>query len=83
MKNLFFNDQAYIAEQFCLQDEHTLQTSRFATNKIHSYKLSLRREAYCMSQKELSSLLKSTLLNYTHPAVILSFLEYYAEGTNN
>lgn len=83
MNNLFFDDKAYIAEQFCLEDDYTAQSARFASHKINSFKLSLNKEAYCMNKEQLGKILKGTLLNYTEPYIILSSLGFFAEEKNN
>lgn len=83
MKNLFFNDQAYIAEQLCLEDEYTAQAARFASDKINSFKLSLNKEAYCLNKADLTHILKGSLLNYTAPCIVLSSLGFFEEEKNN
>lgn len=83
MDNLFFDDKAYIAEQFCLEDDYTAQSARFASHKINSFKLSLSKEAYCMNKADLSQILKGTLLNYTQPCIVLSSLGFFEEEKNN
>lgn len=83
MNNLFFDDKAYIAEQFCLEDDYTAQSARFASHKIHSFKLSLNKEAYCVNKGDMTKILKGTLLNYTHPSIVLSSLGFFEEERNN
>ncbi len=83
MNNLFFDDKAYIAEQFCLEDDYTAQSARFASHKINSFKLSLSKESFCMNKEDLSKILKGTLLNYTQPCIVLSSLGFFEEERNN
>jgi len=66
-----YNDQAYIAEEFHLNDNHTCQRARLAFFKICSYKLSLVNAAFCISRQELTGNINGTLLNYTNPMAIL------------
>jgi hypothetical protein len=83
MKKLFFDDHAYIAEQFLIAEKFTAQSALFASYKINSFKLSLRNEAFCMNREDLQKLLKGTLLNYTHPSLILSYLEFFKTENRN
>lgn len=83
MKNLFFNDQAYIAEQFSLEEDYTAQTARIASHKINSFKLSLNKEAYCMNKADLTVILRGSLLNYTAPCIVLSSLGFFEEEKQN
>lgn len=83
MNYLFYNDQAHIAEEFLLHDNHTMQRARLANFKINSYKLSLIKASFCMSRNELSGNLKSTLLNYTAPALILADIGFFSSESDN
>jgi hypothetical protein len=58
-KPLFFDDQAHIAEQFTIVEDHTSQLALLAFHKINAYKLSLQNQAYCMSRTELQHLIQS------------------------
>ena len=77
MSNLYPNDQAHIAEEFQFIDEHITQTAQLAFLKINSYKLSLINAAFCMSRKELESIIKNSLFNYTVPETILADLGFF------
>ncbi len=78
-----FNDQAHIAEQFHLIDEHVVQSARLASFKISSYKLSLHNSSYCYNLEELKTIIKSTLLNYTDNTSILVGLGFFAGEIEN
>ena len=83
MNQLFYNDQAHIAEEFQMTEDHLLQTSLLAFFKINSYKISLQDESFFASRQELQDLLRSTLLNYTNSAVILSELGFFTTEVEN
>ena len=83
MRQPIYNDQAHIAEQFMLHDDHIIQSAKLAFFKISSYKLSLVNASFCMSREEFSSIIKSTLLNYTNPAIILADLGFFASEYDN
>lgn len=83
MNQPFYNDQAHIAEEFHLHDNHTAQRARLAFFKINSYKLSLIKSAFSMSREELTGNLKSTLLNYTEPAAVLADSGFFLSEVNN
>ncbi len=83
MNKPYHNDQAYIAGQFRFADEHTAQSARLASFKINSYKLSLVNAAFCISRKELTGIIKNSLLNYTEPGTILCDTGFFAEELDN
>ena len=83
MKQPIYNDQAHIAEQFMMLDDHTTQSARLAFFKISSYKLSLVNASFCMSREEFTNILKSSLLNYTSPAIILADLGFFSGESEN
>lgn len=83
MNKTYHNDQAHIAEEFHYMDDHIAQTSRFAFFKINSYKLSLVNTAFCISRKELTKIIKGTLLNYTPPVDILAELGFFSMEFDN
>lgn len=83
MKHPYYNDQAHIAEEFHLIDDHTTQVARLASYKINSYKLSLYHAAFCMNREELEIIIKSSLLNYTDPLAILNELSFFAKEGDN
>jgi hypothetical protein len=66
MHHPYHNDQAHIAEQFYLVDDHITETSRLAYYKINSYKRS--RWA---PKEELQQIINNTLLNYVSPDAVL------------
>lgn len=83
MNKPHYNDQAHIAEEFQYTDEHTAQTARLAFFKINSYKLSLIKASFCTSREELTSIIKTTLLNYTDPGSILSSVGFFEAELDN
>ncbi|HEX7846315.1 MAG TPA: hypothetical protein VF476_10995 [Chitinophagaceae bacterium] len=83
MNKPYHSDQAYIAGQFRFTDEHTNQSARLAFFKINSYKLSLVNAAFCISRKELTGIIKSSLLNYTQPVSILSTTGFFLDEMDN
>lgn len=83
MNQPLHNDQAYIAGQFRFADEHIVQSARLAFFKINSYKLSLVNAAFCMSRKELTGIIKTSLLNYTDPGSILYNTGFFAAEVEN
>jgi hypothetical protein len=83
MNKPYHNDQAYIAGEFHLHDEHVKQTARLASLKINSYKLSLVKTSFCKTREELSVIIKVTLLNYTTPAVLLAHLGFFDADLDN
>jgi hypothetical protein len=82
-KPLFFDDQAHIAEQFSIVEDHTNQLALLAFHKINAYKLSLQNQAYCMSRIELQHIIQSTLLNYVHPCTVLQMVSYFDDSSEN
>lgn len=82
-KPLFFDDQAHIAEQFTIVEDHTSQLAALAFHKVNAYKLSLQNQAYCMSRVELHDLLQSTLFNYVHPCTVLQMVSYFDDSSDN
>ena len=83
MNKPYHNDQAYIAGQFRFSDEHTVETARLAFFKINSYKLSLVSAAFCMTRKELTQIIKSSLLNYTDTGIILADTGFFLDEMDN
>ncbi len=83
MNQLFYNDQAHIAEEFQMTEDHLVQTSLLASFKIHSYKISLQDETFFASRNELQVLLNNTLMNLTNPAVILSEVGFFTNEIEN
>ncbi len=71
MNKPIYNDQAYIAEEFSLSDDHISLSAWIAFFKINSYKLSLIDSSLRMSREELTGFIKSNLLNYTEPPDLL------------
>ena len=83
MNHPFYNDQAYIAEAFYMTDDYTAQTARLAFFKINSYKLSLIKSSFANSREELKSSIKTSLLNYTNPGIILADLGFFQSEADN
>lgn len=83
MQKPLYNDQAHIAEEFHLIDEHIVQTARLASFKISSYKLSLSNAAYCANQDELRHIINVSLLHFEDNASILAGLGFFASEIEN
>jgi hypothetical protein len=83
MTHPFYNDQAYIAESFYMIDDFTAQTARLAFFKVNSYKLSLIKSSFAQTRSELKENIKSSLLNYTSPAIILADLGFFKSEYDN
>ena len=83
MKDLYYNDTAYIAQSFHLSEDYTTQTARLAFFKINSYKLSLVKSSFSKSRKELVNNLKDNLFNYTNPGIILADLGFFQSEYDN
>jgi len=77
MKQPICNDQGYIAESFCLEESYTQQSARLAYFKINSYKLSLIKSSFKKTKEELQENIKTNLLNYTQPEIILADLGFF------
>ncbi len=78
-----YNDQAYIAESFLLNEDFILQSSRLACFKINSYKLSLIKASFCKSREDLEENLKKGLLNFTTPVEVLNETAFFSEEIDN
>ena len=83
MNHPYYSDQAYIAESFSLEEDYISQTARLAFFKINSYKLSLIKSSFSQSRAELQENIKSSLLNYTSPEIILADLGFFGSETEN
>lgn len=83
MQAPFYNDQAHIAESFQLVEEFTAQTARLAYFKLNSYRLSLIKSSFVRTRDELMVNIKSSLLNYTNPGIILADLGFFQSQTDN
>ena len=83
MNQPFYNDQAHIAESFHLVDDFTAQTARLAIFKINSYKLSMIKSTFRETREELRSNLRSSLMNFTDPGIILADLGFFEEALDN
>lgn len=83
MQQPFYNDQAHIAESFQLVEEFTAQTARLAYFKLNSYRLSLIKSSFVRTRDELMVNIKSSLLNYTNPGIILADLGFFQSQTDN
>ena len=83
MNQPIYNDQAYIAESFHLDDDFILQTARLAFFKINSYKLSLIKSSFIKSREELKTNIKSSLLNYTCSGIILADIGFFSSEVDN
>jgi hypothetical protein len=83
MKFIFYNDQAHIAESFNLVEEFTAQTARLAYFKVNSYKLSMIKSSFVKTREELLDNIKSSLLNYTSPEIILADIGFFQSQVDN
>jgi hypothetical protein len=83
MKDLYYNDTAYIAQSFYLSDDYTAQNARLASFKVNSYKLSRVKSSFFISRDELLNNLKDSLLNYTSPDIILADLGFFQSEFEN
>ena len=83
MKPVFYNDQAYIAETFHINEDFTLQTARLAFFKVNSYRLALVKTAFYKSRKELRENINNSLLNYTTAGIILADMGFFQSETEN
>lgn len=83
MHQPFYNDQAHIAEEFHLVEDHILQTARLASFKISSYKLALYNAAYCANKDELKTIIYNSLLNFKEPITILAALDFFMAEIEN
>lgn len=83
MNQDYHNDQAHIAEESRLHDEHVVQLSRLAFFKINSYKLSLVNAAFCRSRNELFSIIKGSLLNYIDSTEVLADHGFFETAIEN
>ena len=83
MTQPFYNDQAYIAEGFLLDEDFTQQTARLAFFKINSYKLSLLKASLGQTRKELRQNLSKSLFNYIDPGILLAEQGFFASVYEN
>ncbi len=83
MNYLKFNDQAFIAESFNMDEDFTFQSARLAFFKINSYKLSLINSSFCVTRDELKSSIRDSLLNYSSPDRILLTTGFFNQETEN
>jgi hypothetical protein len=83
MKDLYYNDTAYIAQSFCLSEDYTEQTARLAFFKVNSYKLSCVKSSFSISREELMNNLNDSLLNYTSPEIMLADLGFFSSEFEN
>ena len=83
MNKPYPNDQTHIAEHCIYIEDHITQMAQLAFLKINSYKLSLINAAFCMSREELGEMLKTTLLNYTDTASVLSRTGFFDTELDN
>lgn len=83
MTQPFYNDQLYIAESFHLVEDFTEQTARLAFFKVNSYKLSLLKSSFAKTRVELKENISDSLLNFTHPVIILADLGFFQSEYNN
>jgi len=83
MNKPYYNDQAYIAQSFQIVDDFTNQRAKLASFKINSYKLSLINSAFCITRDELTGIIKSSLLNYIAPSMVLCDMEFFCAEMDN
>ena len=83
MNHPYYNDQAYIAEGFHIEEDFTAQSARLAFFKINSYKLTLIKNSFRNTREELHSSIRSSLFNYTSPARVLADLGFFRSEYEN
>ena len=83
MNYLRFNDQAFIAESFNMDEDFTFQSARLAFFKINSYKLSLINSTFCVTRAELKKSISKSLLNYTSPDMVLLTTGFFNQELDN
>lgn len=83
MTEPFYNDQAYIAEGFLLDEDFTEQTARLAYFKINSYKLSLMKSAFRETRRELQLNIRNSLFHFTDPGILLAEMGFFSSVYEN
>lgn len=83
MRPIYYNDQAYIAQGFQIDEDYAEQTARLASFKINSYKLTQVKAGLRKTKNELVNNLKQTLFNYTSPAIILADRGFFRSEYEN
>jgi hypothetical protein len=83
MNHILYNDQAYIAGSFQLNEDFITQASLLACFKIVTYKHSLARATYKRTREELRENINNSLLNYTSSCIILADLGFFQSETDN
>lgn len=83
MNFLNFNDQAFIAESFNMDEDFTFQSARLAYFKINSYKLSQINSGFRSTKEELRHNIDKSLFNYTEPDLILLYTGYFQQESEN
>lgn len=79
----YYNDQAYIAGSYSINEEYISQTSRLAQFKINSYKLSVIKASFCKTKEELESNLRNSLFNYIESGELLADLGFFMAELDN
>lgn len=83
MNHLLYNDQAYIAGSFQLNEDFIVQSSLLACFKIVTYKQSLIKPSFRKTKQELQENINNSLLNYTSPCIILADMGFFQSETDN
>lgn len=83
MNFLHFNDQAFIAESFNMDEDFTFQSARLAYFKISSYKLSMINSGFRTTKQELKSNIDKSLFNFTDPDRILLYTGFFQQESEN
>ncbi len=83
MQQAYFNDQAYIAQGFHLEEDFTEQSARLAFFKINSFKLTLIKSGFRKPKDELKHSIRQSLFNYTCPAIILADRGFFRSEYEN
>lgn len=83
MQNPIYNDQAYIAEKFLMEDDLVQETSVLAVHRIQSYKLSLQRVRLGVSPEFLKASLEKSFFRYRDAYSVLQNVGFFDEIYEN
>lgn len=83
MNFLQFNDQAFIAESFNMDEDFTFQSARLAYFKINSYRMAQVNAGFSTAREELRNSIENSLLNYVDTDLVLITTGYFDQETEN
>lgn len=83
MQPPFFNDQAYFAETYLLEEDYTGQMARLAYFKINSWKRTQAENQPAPNRTELRKNLQETLLRSVKPMQVLVNLRFFDTSLAN